>query len=92
MKVGESPNEYFSRGCVLRNRLGTHGMVFPDIDANQNFARNLSPVFGVQKSTLLANAELTYQVLEDVVLSAYGEMEMSRDHLCMQPEWPQPPR
>ena len=28
---------------------------------------------------LLANAELTYQVFEDVVLNASGEMEMSRE-------------
>ena len=45
-------------------------MNFPDIDANQRFARNLSPAFGVHKSILLTSSELTYQVLEDVVLSA----------------------
>ena len=44
------------------------------VDAKQHFVRNLSPAFGVQKYILLPNAALTYQILEDVVLSAHGEM------------------
>ena len=79
MKVGESPNEYFGRGSVIRGRLSSHGVTFSDHDANKHFARNLSPAFGVQKSILLANSDLSYQVLEDVVLSAHGEMEMARE-------------
>ena len=79
MKDGETPSVLFSRGCALRSRRCAHGMIFPDVDANQHFARNLSPAFGVQKRVVLTNAEFTYQVLEDVVLSAYGEMEMSRE-------------
>ncbi|CAM9880993.1 unnamed protein product, partial [Laminaria digitata] len=57
----------------------THGTVITDIDANQHYARNLSPGFGVQKGIFLTNAELTYQVLEDVVWSAYGEKEMATE-------------
>ncbi|CAN0468070.1 unnamed protein product, partial [Scytosiphon promiscuus] len=45
MKDGETTNEYCSRCCVLRSRLSTHGMLFPDIDTNHHFARNLSSVF-----------------------------------------------
>ena len=55
MKVGESPNEYFSQGCVLRSRLGTNGIFLPDIDANQHFVRHLSHVFGVQNNIWLAS-------------------------------------
>ena len=79
MKEGEPPNEYFARGSVIRSQLGSHGMVFSDVDANHHFVRNVSHVFGVQKSILLTNADLSRQVLEDVVLSAHGEMEMARE-------------
>lgn len=54
-------------------------MTFTDVDANQHFARSLSPAFGVLNSVWLTNAELTHQALEDVVLSAYGKMKMSRE-------------
>lgn len=33
----------------------------------------------MQKITLLANAELTYHIHENVVISAYGEVEMSKE-------------
>ena len=56
MKQHEPPNEYFARGSALRSRLALHGVTFSDVDANQEFARNLSHVFGVQKSILLSNA------------------------------------
>ena len=79
MKEHEPPSEYFARGSELRNRLALHGVTFSDVDANQHFARNLSHVFGMQKSILLSNADLTCKVLEDVVLNAYGEMEMARE-------------
>ena len=64
---------------MLRSRLALHGVTFSDVDANQQSAGNLSHGFGVQKSILLSNADLTCKILEDVVLSAYGEMEMARE-------------
>ena len=79
MKVGESPNEYFSRGCELSKRYGIHGMVLHDIEVKQHFVCNLSPIVEVQESIFLTNAELAYQVLEDVVLSANGEIEISKE-------------
>ena len=36
-------------------------------------------MFGIQKRILLTDADLSRKVLEDVVLSAYGEMEMARE-------------
>ena len=78
MKDGESPNENFARGCVIQSQLGTHEMAFSDVDDNHHPARNLSRAFGIQKSILLTNAGLSRKVLENVVLSAYGEMEMAR--------------
>ena len=79
MKDGESPNEYFARSSVIQSQLGSHGMAFSDVDANHHLARNLSHAFGIQQSILLANADSSRKVLEDVVLSAYGEMEMARE-------------
>ncbi|CAN0553526.1 unnamed protein product, partial [Laminaria digitata] len=67
MKDDEPPNEYLARGSVLRSQLSTHGTVITDINAYQHYARNLPPTFEVQKSIVLTNAELTYQVIEDVV-------------------------
>ncbi|CAN0427309.1 unnamed protein product [Scytosiphon promiscuus] len=83
MKDGEPPNEYFARGSVIRSRLSSHEVLFSDQDANRHFARNLSHIFQVQKSILLANADLSYKVLEDVVLSAQTEMEMARGQELM---------
>lgn len=74
MKKHEPPNEYFVRGSVLRSHLALHGVAFSDVDANNFFARNIFRVFRVQKSFSLSNAELTSKVLEDVVISAHGEM------------------
>ena len=79
MKDGEAPIEYFARGSALRNQLGTHGVIHTDNEVNQHFARNLTPDYSVQKSILLAKDELTRKVLEDVVLNAYGEMEMAKE-------------
>ena len=72
------PNEYFSRGSVIRGR-PTHGVPFTDHEANKHLARCLSAVFGVQKGIFLSNPDLTCQDLEDVVFSAQGEMDMARD-------------
>ena len=79
IKYGESPNEYFARASVIRSRLGSHGMAFTDVDANHHLARNLSHAFGIQTSILLTNPDLSRKALEDVVLNAYGEMEMARE-------------
>ena len=80
MNEHEPPNEYFARGSALRYRLSQHGMTISGVDANQHFARKLSHVFVVQKNILLANADLTSKVIEDVVLCACGEMEMAREN------------
>ncbi|CAN0528214.1 unnamed protein product, partial [Laminaria digitata] len=95
MKGNETPDEYFARGSVLRSRLANHGTVITAVDANHQFARRLSPAFAVQKSILLSNAELSCQVLEDVVLSAFSQMEMAREeeerngtgHALVAPDW-----
>ena len=79
MRDGEAPNEYFARGSVLRNQLGTNGVIHTDNDVNQHFARNLTPDYSVQKIMLLAEEELTRKVLEGVVLNAYGEMEVAKE-------------
>ena len=80
---------------VLRSRLALHGVTFSDIAANQHFARSISHVSGVQKSILLSNADLTCKLLDDVVLSAYGEIEVAREeekrtrkgHALVAPDW-----
>ena len=95
MKEHEPLDEYFARDSVLRSRLALHGVTFSGVDANQHFARNLSHVFGVQKSILLSNADLTCKALEEVVLNAYGEMVMAREeekrtgtgHALVAPDW-----
>ena len=79
MRDGEAPNGCFARGSVLRRQLGTHGVIHTDNDVNQHFARNLTPDHSVQKSILLAKEDLTRKVLEDVVLTAYGEIEMAKE-------------
>ena len=79
LRDGEAPIEYFAGGSVLRNQLGTHGVIHTDNDVNQHFARNLTPDNSVQKSILLAKEELSRKVLEDVVLNAFGEMEMAKE-------------
>ena len=79
MKDAESPNEYFARGSVIQSQLGSHGMAFSDVDGNHHLDRNLSHAFGIRKSILITIADLSLKVLEDVVLSAYGEIEMARE-------------
>ena len=53
--------------------------MFPDVDANQHLTRNVSLAFGVKTSVFFTNAELTYHVLENVVFSTYGGMDMSTE-------------
>ena len=79
MKDGEAPNANFARGSVLRSQLGTDRFIHTENNVNQNFARNLISDYSVQKSILLAKEELSRKVLEDVVLNAYGEMEMAKE-------------
>ena len=55
IKDGEPSIEYFSRGSVIRSKLSSHGVMFSDQEDNRHFARNLSHVFGVRNSILLAN-------------------------------------
>lgn len=54
-------------------------MVFTDADSILRFALNLFPVSGVQESIFLSSADLAYQVITYVGLSAYGGMKMSRE-------------
>ena len=72
MRDGEALNGYFARGSALRNQLGTHGVIDTDNDVNQQFTRNMTADYSVQKRILLAKEEFTRKVLEDVVLNAYG--------------------
>ena len=78
MRDGEAPNECFVRGSVPRSKPGTHVVIHTDNDVNQHFARNVTPDYSVQKSVLLAKEELSRKVLDDVVLSAYSEMDMAK--------------
>ena len=64
--------------CVLRRRLALHGQTFSGVYANQHFACSLSLDYRVQNSILLSNADLTRKVLQDLMLSAYREMEIAR--------------
>ena len=59
MRDGEAPNEYFARGSPRRSKLGTYGVINTGNDVNQNFARNLTPDYSVQKIILLAKEDLT---------------------------------
>ena len=79
MNDREPPNEYFSKGSVIRGRLSTHGVQLTDHEVNKHLAQRLSPIFGVQKGILLSNPDFTCQVLEDVVFSALGEMDTARE-------------
>lgn len=79
IKDREPTNEYFARCNVLTSRLSSDGLVVSDKDTKQHFARNLSPAFGVENGILLSIAALTYLMLEDVVLSAHEEMDISRE-------------
>ena len=69
----------FAKGGVVRSKLSPHGVILFHQEPNQNFARNISHVFGVQKGIFLANSDLSYKVHEDVVLGAEAEMEMARE-------------
>ena len=76
---GEAPNEYFTRGNVLRSQLGTYSVIHTDNDVNPHFARNLTPENSMPKSMLLAKEVLTRKVVKDDVLNAFDEMEMAKD-------------
>ena len=78
MKEHEPPNEYFARGSVWRRRLAQHGVTLSDVDAYQQFARTFPVFLECERAFFLSNAELTCNVLEDVVLSAYGFGEGER--------------
>ena len=72
---GKTPNEYFSKGCVLRSRPSTHRVIFL-ISTLTSILYVTSPLFAeCKRAFLLSNAAMIYQALEDGVLSAYGEME-----------------
>ena len=78
IKDGEPSIEYFARGSVIRSKLSSHGVMFSDEEDSRHFARNLSHVCGVRNSILLANADLSYEVFEDVELGAQTGIEMAR--------------
>ena len=61
------------------SRRSIHGAQFTDHEADEHLVRSLSHVFGAQKGTLLSKSDLTCQVLEDVVFSAQGDMDMARE-------------
>ena len=83
MKENNPPplnDEYCARGSALRSRLALRWSDnLSDVDTNQHFTCNLFHACGVQLSILLSDADLACEVLEDVVLRAYGEMEMARE-------------
>ena len=79
MKADETPQSYFGRFAVLRSRLASHGTIFSDTDAHHHLVQNLSPAFRMQKSILLTQSDLALQVVEDVMTSTYGEIEVERE-------------
>ena len=76
MGEDETPQSYFGRFAVLRSRLASHDTIFSDTDAHHHLVRNFPTAFRMQKRILLAQSDLAVQVIEEVVTSAYGEMEI----------------
>lgn len=61
---------------MLRNLFGTHSVIHTANDANQDFARNLTPDYSVQKSILLTKKD---EKCSRMLMNAYGEMEMAKE-------------
>ncbi|CAN0218458.1 unnamed protein product, partial [Pylaiella littoralis] len=75
----ETSQSYFGRFAVLRSKLASHEVLFPDDDAILHLVRNLSPDYKQQKGILLALKGLTMHGVEEVVRDAHGELEIQRE-------------
>ena len=62
-----------------RSQLGTHGVIHADNDVNQDFERNLTPDYLIHRNVVLAKEAFSRKAVEDVVLNAYGEIDMAKE-------------